>query len=92
MAIPSITRVCEKCGYEVDVAVVFHVCIKPKTTERKPSTRVYPTARHGTRACYQNGCRQAECVEANYAYLKAHREQRRAAGLRSRYDRWDRAS
>ena len=28
---------------------------------------------HGTRACYQRGCRQAECVEANKRYLRDYR-------------------
>lgn len=86
------TYTCEKCHYDVEVGVVYHVCVKPKPKKpfvlRRPKDS-YPTAQHGTRACYQNGCRERPCVEANYAYQKVHRERRKAAGLPWRYDRYE---
>lgn len=35
-------------------------------------------AEHGTRSCYQAGCREPECVQANRDYATV---QRRAAGI-----------
>lgn len=33
-------------------------------------------AKHGTRSCYQNGCRQSECVDANASYMRERRRRR----------------
>ncbi len=38
------------------------------------------TAKHGTRSCYQNGCRRPECVQANRVYARLHMRTRYVAG------------
>jgi hypothetical protein len=35
--------------------------------------RVRPVLRHGTRTCYQHGCRRFECALANSRYIRAFR-------------------
>lgn len=35
---------------------------------------------HGTRACYQAGCREPDCVAANRRYVRAHRRGGLVAG------------
>lgn len=45
------------------------------------------TREHGTRSCYQGGCRRPECREANRVYQRAYRLGRRAGGWSGAEDR-----
>ncbi|MFD4258189.1 WhiB family transcriptional regulator [Streptomyces sp. NPDC058534] len=45
----------------------------------KPKAQPEPEEKHGTRACYQSGCRREECRAANRAYIQERKLREQSA-------------